>query len=163
MQPCCQYQRDIAIIDAAQHILQGMLTCRYCQYCRQDLFNSMLPKYHNIFQHDKNLRILIFSGDVDGIVPVMGTRSWLASLQLPVLQVCRPWDSLTGASFRLTDLSLWLLVTKVLSVLSCLLALTYYAQCIQQTRAIACSQKCCCAALCCMLVSPGVITLRSCH
>ena len=28
----------------------------------------------------------IVSGDVDGIVPVTGTCSWLASLQLPVLQ-----------------------------------------------------------------------------
>lgn len=64
--------------------------------CRQDLFNSMLPKYHNIFQHDKDLRILIFSGDVDGSVPVMGTRSWLASLHLPIKQEWRPWYSLTG-------------------------------------------------------------------
>lgn len=64
--------------------------------CRQDLFTSMLPKYHNIFRHDRELKILIFSGDVDGIVPVMGTRSWLASLQLPVRQEWRPWYSLTG-------------------------------------------------------------------
>ena len=64
--------------------------------CRHDLFSSMLPKYDNILQHDRNLRILIFSGDVDGIVPVMGTRQWLASLQLPIVEEWRPWYSKTG-------------------------------------------------------------------
>jgi hypothetical protein len=29
-----------------------------------------------------NLRMLIFSGDVDGIVPVVGTRRWVAALRL---------------------------------------------------------------------------------
>ena len=34
------------------------------------------------------LRILVYSGDVDAIVPVIGTRRWIESLLLPVL---RPW------------------------------------------------------------------------
>ena len=60
----------------------------------------MLPKYHDILRHEAGLDILIFSGDVDGIVPVIGTRRWLASLQLPILKEWRPWYSLTGvASF----------------------------------------------------------------
>ena len=64
--------------------------------CRHDLFSSMLHKYDNILQHDSELKILILSGDVDGIVPVIGTRRWLASLQLPILEEWRPWFSRTG-------------------------------------------------------------------
>ena len=67
--------------------------------CRDDLFTSMLPKYRDILRHEADLDILIFSGDVDGIVPVIGTRRWLASLQLPILKEWRPWYSHTGESW----------------------------------------------------------------
>lgn len=56
----------------------------------------MLPKYRDILKHEADLDILIFSGDVDGIVPVIGTRRWVASLQLPVVKEWRPWYSHTG-------------------------------------------------------------------
>lgn len=56
----------------------------------------MLPKYRDILRHDADLDILIFSGDVDGIVPVIGTRRWVASLQLPIVKEWRPWYSHTG-------------------------------------------------------------------
>ena len=65
---------------------------------RDDLFTSMLPKYRDILRHKADLDILVFSGDVDGIVPVIGTRRWLASLQLSILKEWRPWYSLTGAA-----------------------------------------------------------------
>ncbi len=68
--------------------------CAVC--CRDDLFTSMLPKYHDILRHQADLDILIFSGDVDGIVPVIGTRRWLASLELPIIKEWRPWYSHTG-------------------------------------------------------------------
>jgi hypothetical protein len=42
------------------------------------------------------LRILVFSGDVDGILPVVGTRRWVAGLGLPTKSAWRPWLSLTG-------------------------------------------------------------------
>ena len=58
----------------------------------------MLPKYRDILRHEADLDILVFSGDVDGIVPVIGTRRWLASLQLPILKEWRPWYSHTGES-----------------------------------------------------------------
>ena len=64
--------------------------------CRDDLFTSMLPKYRDILKHEADLDILIFSGDVDGIVPVIGTRRWVASLQLPIVKEWRPWYSHTG-------------------------------------------------------------------
>lgn len=79
-------------------VLLGMLRCWACcaVCCRDDLFTSMLPKYHDILRHQADLDILIFSGDVDGIVPVIGTRRWLASLELPIIKEWRPWYSQTG-------------------------------------------------------------------
>ncbi len=38
-----------------------------------------------------NLRMLVYSGDVDGIVPVVGTRRWVASLRLKERAGWRPW------------------------------------------------------------------------
>lgn len=42
------------------------------------------------------LKIWVFSGDVDGIVPVLGSRRWIESLQLPVVKPWRSWTSTTG-------------------------------------------------------------------
>jgi len=40
------------------------------------------------------LRLLVYSGDIDGIVPVTGSRRWVAdSLGLVVSQPWRPWTS----------------------------------------------------------------------
>lgn len=39
-----------------------------CWLCRKDLLTSMLPKYKELVKTD--LSILVFSGDVDGIIPV---------------------------------------------------------------------------------------------
>ena len=38
----------------------------------------------------------MFSGDVDGIVPVLGSRRWVEGLKLPVLKPWRPWTSGSG-------------------------------------------------------------------
>lgn len=38
----------------------------------------------------------MFSGDVDGIVPIVGTRRWIASLGLAILEPWKPWYSGTG-------------------------------------------------------------------
>ena len=37
--------------------------------CRHDLFSSVLPVHREIQELEKPLKILVFSGDVDGIVP----------------------------------------------------------------------------------------------
>ncbi|GLI60132.1 hypothetical protein VaNZ11_002203 [Volvox africanus] len=60
-------------------------------YSREDLLSSMLPVYDRLLQ--ANLRILIYSGDVDGIVPVVGTRRWVSSLRLKERAAWRPWFS----------------------------------------------------------------------
>jgi hypothetical protein len=40
---------------------------------------SVIPLYQN-FIENTDLYILVYSGDVDAIVPVTGTRAWLAQL-----------------------------------------------------------------------------------
>jgi Serine carboxypeptidase len=41
----------------------------------------------------------VFSGDVDGIVPLAGTRRWIASLGLGVKEGWRPWYTQSGTTF----------------------------------------------------------------
>ena len=40
-----------------------------------------------------NYKILFFSGDTDGAVPTQGTRRWIESLNLPVKQKWRSWNT----------------------------------------------------------------------
>jgi hypothetical protein len=42
-----------------------------------------------------SLRILVFSGDIDAIVPVIGSRRWVAALGRPVLAPWKAWTSST--------------------------------------------------------------------
>lgn len=58
-------------------------------YSRADLLSSMLPTYDFLFT--EGLQILVFSGDVDAIVPTLGTRSWLSKLALKEVAGNKPW------------------------------------------------------------------------
>ena len=58
---------------------------------------SMLPIYEALMELDPPPRILVFSGDVDGCVPHLGTRRWVSSLGLHPVQPWRSWHSKTGA------------------------------------------------------------------
>lgn len=53
-------------------VMSASLLC-----CRKDLLTSMLPKYRELLKY--KLSILVFSGDVDGVVPV-SFRTSLRSL-----------------------------------------------------------------------------------
>eukprot|EP00200_Dunaliella_tertiolecta_P006034 CAMPEP_0202355440 /NCGR_PEP_ID=MMETSP1126-20121109/10335_1 /ASSEMBLY_ACC=CAM_ASM_000457 /TAXON_ID=3047 /ORGANISM="Dunaliella tertiolecta, Strain CCMP1320" /LENGTH=561 /DNA_ID=CAMNT_0048948059 /DNA_START=38 /DNA_END=1723 /DNA_ORIENTATION=+ len=61
-------------------------------YSREDLLASMLPVWHNLLSTG-GLRFLVYSGDVDGIVPVVGTRRWVSGLGLQETEAWRPWTS----------------------------------------------------------------------
>jgi pimeloyl-ACP methyl ester carboxylesterase len=64
------------------------------RYSRSDLLSSMLPVYRGLL--NRGLKILVYSGDVDAIVPVIGTRRWVAGLGLEEAVAWRPWSSETG-------------------------------------------------------------------
>ncbi|PSC70972.1 serine carboxypeptidase 24-like [Micractinium conductrix] len=66
------------------------------KYSRSDLLSSMLPVYRRLLK--QGIRIMVYSGDVDAIVPVIGTRNWIRELDLPVTPHGRwhAWHSGTG-------------------------------------------------------------------
>jgi serine carboxypeptidase-like clade 2 len=64
-------------------------------YSTEDLLSSMLPLYPRLIA--AGLRVWIFSGDVDGIVPTSGSRAWVEGLQLRETEHWRPWLVPDGA------------------------------------------------------------------
>jgi len=59
-------------------------------YSRDDLLTSMIPVYQWLLTNS-NIRMMVYSGDVDGIVPVTGTRKWLAYMNMTISENWRPW------------------------------------------------------------------------
>eukprot|EP01136_Pigoraptor_vietnamica_P004881 Opistho-1_new@35718 len=55
---------------------------------------SMLPLYPQFF--DAKLRVLIYSGDTDGVLPTVGTEGWLARLPITVTKAWQPWTGSDG-------------------------------------------------------------------
>jgi len=47
--------------------------------------------YMKFFKDAPNLRILIYSGDVDSIISFLGTEQWIDYLHRPVIEKWRPW------------------------------------------------------------------------
>eukprot|EP00197_Chlamydomonas_leiostraca_P008089 CAMPEP_0202867848 /NCGR_PEP_ID=MMETSP1391-20130828/9657_1 /ASSEMBLY_ACC=CAM_ASM_000867 /TAXON_ID=1034604 /ORGANISM="Chlamydomonas leiostraca, Strain SAG 11-49" /LENGTH=607 /DNA_ID=CAMNT_0049547925 /DNA_START=146 /DNA_END=1969 /DNA_ORIENTATION=- len=71
---------------------------RRIRYSREDLLSSMLPTWQQLLaasnrRGNRPLRFLVYSGDVDGIVPVVGTRRWVSGLGLKEASAWRPWIS----------------------------------------------------------------------
>ena len=64
------------------------------EYSYEDLLSSMLPTYEALIEG--GIEIVVFSGDVDAIVPVTGTRNWLAKLGLEVKKAWTPWTDSEG-------------------------------------------------------------------
>lgn len=61
-------------------------------YSDDDLMSSMLPVYSWLFRNSPaDFRMMVYSGDVDGIVPILGTRTWLRSLDLTEQVEFKPW------------------------------------------------------------------------
>jgi serine carboxypeptidase-like clade 2 len=59
------------------------------RYSRDDLLSSMVPVYQDLFK--SSIRMLIYSGDIDAIVPVTGTRWVLKSMNLTTTEEWRAW------------------------------------------------------------------------
>lgn len=104
--PCIDNKVDVYLnkpeVQAALHANQsGVLPgpwqdcTRDITYSRADLLSGMIPVYQEIMER-ADLLIWVFSGDVDGIVPVLGSRRWIESLNLKVTAPWRYWQSQTG-------------------------------------------------------------------
>jgi len=59
-------------------------------YNYSDVEKSVIPIYQKYIASGQ-LKMLVYSGDVDAIVPITGTRAWLSSLQLPIQNPWRPY------------------------------------------------------------------------
>jgi serine carboxypeptidase-like clade 2 len=72
-------------------------------YSYEDLLSSILPIYQTLLE--SGIEILVFSGDIDAIVPVTGTRTWLNMLPLNVTESWRPWtvDNQVGGYVTVYD------------------------------------------------------------
>jgi len=60
-------------------------------YNYSDVQASVIPIYQKYIASGQ-LSMLVYSGDVDAIVPITGTRAWIGSLQLTVENPWRPWN-----------------------------------------------------------------------
>ncbi|KAI8498460.1 hypothetical protein Bbelb_236620 [Branchiostoma belcheri] len=81
----------IATIHAATLPYKWTPCSTIVDYSRKDLLTSMLPVYKRLFS--AGLRILVYSGDVDAIVPVTGTRAWLKALKLTEVEGWSAWTA----------------------------------------------------------------------
>lgn len=93
--PCVDSRTDVylnrADVQKAIHVVPAFTpggTWESCSsivnYSYTDLLTSMLPVYDYLMQNWPQGRYLVFSGDVDAIVPFTGTRLWLSALNLPI-------------------------------------------------------------------------------
>lgn len=77
-------------IHADTHLGYSWSTCSpRVNYSRADLLSSMIPVYENLATHD--VRMLVYSGDQDGIVATPGTRLWLSHLNFTITEPWRPY------------------------------------------------------------------------
>jgi serine carboxypeptidase-like clade 2 len=58
-------------------------------YNYDDIASSVIPVYQFLF--NENLKILVYAGDVDAIVPYSGSLAWIESLKMNITDPWRPW------------------------------------------------------------------------
>lgn len=66
----------------------------HIDYAYSDVLKSMIPVYRQLLP--SGIKMQLYSGDVDSVVPVTGTRQWIESLKLSVEKPWRRWKSSTG-------------------------------------------------------------------
>jgi len=61
------------------------------QYNYSDVEASVVPVYESFWRNAPGLQVLVYSGDVDAIVPIPGTRSWTSGMKRPITTTWTPW------------------------------------------------------------------------
>ena len=91
-------------VQAALHVRSDAKTWYMCtssselKYTDADVFASLLDTHREIIATGL-IRTMIFSGDVDGIVPTAGSRNWIESLGMAPLSVWSPWYATSADHF----------------------------------------------------------------
>lgn len=67
---------------------------RVVDYSYQDLLTSVVPVYEYLMK--AGIEMHVYSGDVDGIVPTTGSKTWISSLGLSVKTPWRQWKTVEG-------------------------------------------------------------------
>jgi len=71
---------------------QAWSECTYAvNYNYSDVQKSVLPIYREIFVKYPSIRVLVYSGDVDAIVPYWGTSLWVEGFKQPIKEAWRAW------------------------------------------------------------------------
>lgn len=92
-----------ADVQAALHVVPSLIPSgawvgcsSVISYSRFDLLTSMLPVYREVLSRLPSGRFLVYSGDVDLIVPHTGTRAWLDALNMTTTAALHSWTTTTG-------------------------------------------------------------------
>lgn len=88
---------NTAAVKTAIHALAN-ITWTGCSsivdYSRFDLLTSMIPVYRDLIV--AGMQILVYSGDVDAIVPSLGSRAWITSMNMSTVAPIRAWTDESG-------------------------------------------------------------------
>jgi serine carboxypeptidase-like clade 2 len=81
-------------VQAAMNVIPGSQwneCSNVLSYEYSSVLSSMLPIYRTLMSKYPHIRLGVYSGDVDAIVPFMGTRAWVESLNLPIKKSWRSY------------------------------------------------------------------------
>jgi len=94
--PCIgTYLHDYMNLPAVQAAIHAIPTVWHMcspvvSYNYKDVLTSVIPVYRYLI-NTAHAEILVYSGDVDAIVPYWGTQAWVVGLQLPIKEKWRAW------------------------------------------------------------------------
>ena len=97
------------LVQKAFHIDPSITVWNFCvdlEY-ESDTYHGSLYTYPDLI--NAGLNILIYSGDTDGAVPLIGTRDWIRKLNLGILDEYKSWyvdEQVAGYSIQYTGLKL---------------------------------------------------------
>jgi serine carboxypeptidase-like clade 2 len=89
-----QVQVALHVIDSDRKKLKMETCSNYMVYDKKSQLTSMVPIHNKML--NTHLRILIYSGDVDAMVPVLSTRQWIEAMNMPIVHDWLPWEANTG-------------------------------------------------------------------
>ncbi|KAK0581774.1 hypothetical protein LWI29_017781 [Acer saccharum] len=97
-------------VQEALHVHEGSISS--WQYCNDTLHNSYnhevtsVVEYYRNFSEAAKLRVLLYSGDCDMDIPLIGTQQWIMSLNLTLNESWRVWsvdeDQVAGYTTKFT-------------------------------------------------------------